>query len=171
MDRVAEEDQKTSSAYQESKIETLLAFWDTLTRITQLTFHAKTQSKEEKGWNGKGQGEVLITKECPHTLLFSEKGTWHGKQSGEVSFSNIFRWTLNRNRGLISLEHLRRGPDNPVFLFHLAPIGKHSLASVDPHLCKRDRYFAQIHFDSHGLHLHWRIIGPKKNEKINYYYS
>jgi hypothetical protein len=168
---VVKEGHKTSSAYQENKVQTLLAFWDKLMGVTQLTFHAKTQSKEEKGWNGKGQGEVIITKEGSNTLIFNEKGTWQDKQGGEVSFSNIFRWTLDRNTGVISLEHLRRGPDHPVFLFHLAPSGKHSLSSVDSHLCEGDTYFGQIHFNHHNLRLNWRVIGPKKNEEIDYFYS
>lgn len=168
---VIKEGHKTSSAYQMNKTQILLSFWDKLIGITHLTFHAKTQSKEEKGWNGKGQGEVNITKEGSNTLVFNEKGTWQGKLGGEVSFSNIFRWTLDRKLGLISLEHLRRGPDHPVFLFHLAPSGKHSLLSVDAHLCEEDTYLGQIHFNQHPLCLNWRVIGPKKNEEIDYFYS
>lgn len=167
---VMKEETKTT-IHQENKIKILLAFWEKLMGVTQLTFHAKTKSKEEKGWNGKGQGEVITIKEDSHRLTFSEKGTWQGKQGGAVSFSNIFRWILDRNAGVISLEHLRRGPDHPVFLFHLAPSGKHSLSSVDSHLCEGDAYFGQIHFDQHSLRLNWRVIGPKKNEEIDYYYS
>lgn len=168
---VIKEGVKTTSAYQENKAQILLAFWEKLMSVTQLTFHAKTKSKEEKGWNGKGQGEVVIVKEGFNTLIFNEKGTWRGKQEGEVSFSNIFRWNLDRHAGVISLEHLRQGPNHPVFLFHLAPSGKHSLSSVDSHLCEADTYFGQIHFDRYSLRLNWRVIGPKKNEEIDYFYS
>lgn len=168
---VVKEGHKISSADHENKVQILLAFWDKLRKVTQLTFHAKTQSKDEKGWNGKGQGEVIITKEGSNTLIFNEKGTWQGKQGGEVSFNNIFRWTLDRNTGVISLEHLRRGPDHPVFLFHLAPSGKYSLSSVDSHLCEGDTYFGQIHFNHQNLRLNWRVIGLKKNEEIDYFYS
>ncbi|MDR2539376.1 MAG: winged helix-turn-helix domain-containing protein [Chlamydiales bacterium] len=157
--------------YQENKTQILLALWEKLASVTQLIFHAKTKSKEESGWNGKGQGKVVIVKKGFNTLIFHEKGTWQGKQDEEVSFSNIFRWTLDRNAGVISLEHLRRGPDQPVFLFHLAPSGKNSLSSIDSHLCEGDTYFGQIHFDPYNLRLHWRVIGPKKNEEIDYFYS
>lgn len=158
------------SINQENKLQILLTFWQKLGGVTQLTFNAKTKSKEERGWNGKGQGEVSVAKEGDNRLSFTEKGTWQGKQ-GEVSFSNVFRWTLDRHAGVISLEHLRRGPDHPVFLFYLAPSGKHSLSSVDSHLCGGDTYFGQIHFDRYSLRLNWRVIGPKKNEEIDYYYS
>lgn len=164
-------DQKIASKNSENRLQVLLAFWDRLSTITQLTFHAKSKSEEETGRNGKGQGEVIVTKESSNILIFHEKGIWQGKQGPEVSFSNIFRWNLDRIAGVISLEHLRRGPTHPVFLFHLAPTGKNSLSSVDSHLCEGDAYFGQFHFDKHSLRLSWRVIGAKKNEEIDYFYS
>ena len=152
-------------------IQVLLSFWDKLQKVSHLTFKAKTNSKEENGWNGQGKGEVVITKEAPNILIFQEKGVWNGKPGTELNFSNSFRWTLDRTAGVISLEHLRRGITFPVFLFYLAPSGKNSLASVDSHLCEGDTYFGQIFFDHYGLRLSWRVIGPKKNEEIDYHYS
>lgn len=154
-----------------NNMQVLLAFWERLMGVTQVSFHAKTKSKDKKGWDGKGLGEVLLTKEGANRLVFHEKGSWTGDQKQEVNFSNVFRWTLDRLAGVISLEHLRRGPDNPVFLFHMAPSGNHSLSSVDSHLCEGDTYFGQIHFDRYSLRLNWRVIGPKKNEELNCYYS
>lgn len=152
------------------KSRTLFKFWEKLQGVKQLRFHAKTRSKEASGWQGRGEGEVLIVKE-ENRLIFHEKGTWQSRQGSEVGFSNVFCWTLDRLAGMISLEHLRRGPDHPVFLFHLAPSGAYSLSSVDSHLCEEDTYFGQIHFDRYSLRLSWRVIGPKKNEEIDYYYS
>lgn len=160
-----------SNPTQENKIKTLMAFWEKLLSVSQLTYHAKTRSEEEIGWNGKGQGEVIITREKDYTVLFNEKGTWQSKMGAECSFSNTFRWRLDRYAGVVSLEHLRRGFDHPVFLFHLAPSGKQTLTSVDSHLCDGDTYFGQIHFDRQILRLNWRVIGPKKNEEIDYYYT
>jgi hypothetical protein len=159
------------SAKREGKPRVLQAFWEKLLSVTLLTFNAKTKSKDEGGWNGRGKAEVGVAKESSNVLIFNEKGSWQNRQGEEVSFSNIFRWTLDRHAGVISLEHLRRGTDHPVFLFHLAPSGNHSLSSVDSHLCEGDTYFGQIHFDPHSLRLNWRVIGPKKNEEIDYYYS
>lgn len=138
----------------------LLAFWDRLSQVSAITVHAKSGAR--------GRGEVLTVKEGIK-LIFTEKGAWDGTKV--VAFSNILRWTLDRSAGVISLEHLRRGPDHPVFLFHLAPSGKNSLTSVDSHLCGGDTYFGQIHFDRHSIRLNWRVIGPKKNEEIDYFYS
>lgn len=154
----------------ESSRQTLLAFWEKLSQVKHLSFQAKTRSEEESGWNGKGKGDVISSKDSDTVLLFQEKGSWYGKHDGAMGFSNMFRWTLDINQGLISLEHLRRGQDHPVFLFHLAPNAINSLASVDSHLCGGDIYFGQVFFDSRSLRLNWRVIGPKKNEEIDYHY-
>ncbi|HSX03346.1 MAG TPA: DUF6314 family protein [Rhabdochlamydiaceae bacterium] len=156
---------------QDAKEKILLTCWEKLSSVKHLFFNAKTKSKLESGWNGKGKGEVLVTKEGENVLIFSEKGSWKGEKGKDIDFSNTFRWTLDRSAKMISLEHLRRGPQNPVFLFHLAPSGSHSLASIDSHFCEEDAYFGQIFYDLHCLRLNWRVIGPKKNEELDYYYT
>lgn len=167
---VARLDLSFTSIQQENPLKILLTFWERLRQVAQLSFNAKSKSKEEIGWTGKGKGEVLISKENDHVLIYNEKGVWLNKQGEQVSFTNVFRWTLDRRAEVISLEHLRRGADYPVFLFHLAPTNACSLSSVDSHLCEGDTYFGQIHLNSNSLRLNWRVIGPKKNEEIDYYY-
>lgn len=149
----------------------LMAFWERLSFVNELTFHAKSQLKETGHWHGKGKGFVTVTREGETTLIFNEKGSWHGEKNHEMDFSNVFRWTLDRPNGMISLEHLRYGPNNPIFLFHLAPTNPRTLTSVDSHLCEGDTYFGQILCDTHSLRLNWRVIGPKKNDELDYYYS
>ena len=153
-----------------AKATVLLSFWEKLKNIKELSFQAKSKSNEERGSNGNGKGEVVVSKEGDTRLIFHEKGMWQGHQGGELSFTNVFRWTLDRSSTLISLEHLRRGEGHPVFLFHLTPCGKQALSSISSHLCESDTYFAHVHFDEHSLKLSWRVIGPKKNEEIDYYY-
>jgi hypothetical protein len=148
----------------------LLAFWEKLKTIRKVAFHARTQSKEAHGWDGKGKGEVVVMVEGPNCLIFKEKGSWEGKMGKEIGFSNVFRWTLDKEMSLISLDHLRRGWSNPVFLFHLAPTGQRLLSSIDSHLCEGDAYFGRMHFDNQSLRLSWRVIGPRKNEELDYYY-
>lgn len=168
---VAKDAPLTTSQAPHNNVNVLFALWERLVGVTRLTFHAKTKSKEDQGWNGKGHGDVIVAREGPNKLTFNEKGSWQDSQGAEVSFSNVFRWTLDRYSGMISLEHLRRGPEHPVFLFHLVPSGSNTLLSVDSHLCDGDTYFGQIRFDQHSLRLNWRVIGPKKNEEIDYFYS
>ncbi|MBA3957908.1 MAG: winged helix-turn-helix transcriptional regulator [Parachlamydiaceae bacterium] len=147
----------------------LLRFWNRLASVKTLTFQAKTFSNTEGGWNGNGQGEVEITQE-KDTLIFIEKGCWRNVEGRNVDFSNVFRWTLDRTTALISLEHLRRGMNHPVFLFFLAPTGQRTLTSTDSHLCSSDSYFGQVFNEEHTIRLNWRVIGPHKNEEINYFY-
>src|SRR2546425_297890 len=83
----------SSSASRKNNRHILMAFWDRLTKVTKLNFKAKTKSKDEHGWNGKGSGEVTITKMgIGGQLIFNEKGTWLNKQGVKVNFSNVFRW-------------------------------------------------------------------------------
>ena len=160
-----------SSIGQRNKIQTLMAFWSKLEGVSQLTFNATTKGKGEQDFRRKGKGEVIVKKENDNKLVYSEKGDWQGLEEVGASFTNVFRWTLDKYAGVISLEHLRRGPEHPVFLFHLAPISNQALASVDSHLCGGDSYFGQVHFDQYGLRLNWRVIGPKKNEELETCYS
>ncbi|KAF3361793.1 Uncharacterized protein PHSC3_001683 [Chlamydiales bacterium STE3] len=162
------EDLILQTANQENELHQLSVCWGKLANVTKLIFHAK--SKEKLGWNRKGNGEVIVNKEKRNALVFNEKGVWQSKEGIDISFSNVFRWTLDRTAGVISLEHLRRGGDNPVFLVHLASSGKHSLTSVDSHRCAEDAYFGKIHFDRSSLRLQWKVIGPKKNEEIDCFY-
>lgn len=151
--------------------EILMNFWKKLGQVKNLAFHAKTKSKDYSGWNGKGKGEVSINQTHSNVLIFNERGVWQNDQGSELRFSNSFRCTLDTYAGIISLEHLRRGLEHPVFLFHLAPVNKQLLSSVDSHLCQGDVYFGTIQFNTQTLRLNWRVIGPKKNETIDYFYS
>lgn len=149
----------------------LHAVWKRLCKVKQLTFHATSKSSDEGGWNGKGKGQVQVTKVNDNVLIFQEKGFWQDRNGQDIAFHNSFRWTLDAIGHTISLEHLRHGIDHPVFLFHLVPSTNQSLASLDSHLCEKDAYFGQIFCDRHTLRLHWRVIGPKKNEEIATYYT
>ncbi len=152
----------------ENKIHVLSVFWEKLFTVTQLTFIA--QSQGNSGWNGRGKGKVSILQESQNTLIFNEQGSWSGEQGRPIDFKNTFRWTLESDQKIISLEHLRLGRDHPVFLFHLALSSSHSLSSIDPHLCGEDTYSGQIDFDHCHFRFNWRVLGPKKNEEINYHY-
>lgn len=145
----------------------LLSFWERLQSVKQLALYAKSST----GWNGKGKGDVVVSKEEGNVLLFQERGAWQMENNQTISFSNTFRWTLDKQAGMISLEHLRLGPNAPVFLFHLAPTDSHLMASVEAHLCEEDAYLAQAVWDRHSIRLSWRAIGPQKNDEMEYFYS
>ncbi|MCB1110778.1 MAG: winged helix-turn-helix transcriptional regulator [Chlamydiia bacterium] len=154
----------------DNKLRTLLNVWEKLSHVRNLTFNANSKGHQEQEWNGRGTGQVIVTKSSHTSLIYHEKGIWKGRTGPDVNFSNVFRWTLDQTAGILSLEHLRRGPDHPVFLFHLIPISQNALSSIHSHLSEDDTYFGDLHSDQYSLRLSWRVIGPKKNETIEYLY-
>lgn len=149
----------------------LQTIWQRLLQVRQVTFHAKNRSGKEGSYAAKGRGEVIVTNEGSHCLIFHERGSWKKGNDPEIDFSNVYRWTLDEKAQLIGLEHLRHGPDRPVFLLFLRPTEGQNLESVDPHLCAEGTYFGNLRVHPHFLQLHWRLIGPKKNEEIDYLYA
>ena len=145
--------------------------WEKMNTIKQMTFSAVSLGQENTGWNGVGKGQVIIQKQTDDVIVFNESGLWTSKDGDELSFKNVFRWTLDRFQQLITLEHMRFGEQNPVFLFHLAQTDEDSLESINSHVCKDDTYLGQVKCSDHSIKLNWRIIGPKKNEEINYIYT
>lgn len=155
----------------QNDVNTLLTIWKRLGMVGYLAFHATSKSKDGGGWNAEGKGEVEVVPEGDAVLIFYEKGTWKDQNSQDIVFSNVYRWTLDRGAKVISLEHLRRGVDHPVFLFHLALDGPASLSSIDSHLCASDAYFGRIMLEAESIKLKWRVIGPKKNEELETLYT
>jgi len=155
--------QKTESKYFSSL---LTKVWKHLSTVSQMSIHFQLKKNNSIATSKKGKGSVKVNQE-PNKLIFEEKGVWTEDQ---LSYHNKYRFSLNRYENLITLEHLRFGENNPVFLFHLAPTKQNILESITPHLCKRDTYFGWLEITELFLHLHIRTIGPNKNEKIEYAY-
>jgi Family of unknown function (DUF6314) len=150
---------------------TLETFWEKLLNIQTMCFSAKSKTLGLSGWNGIGKGSVDIKRIDDTIITFHERGTWISEENKKLDFSNVFKWSLNATQGVISLEHLRFGPQNPVFLFELVPVDANRLESLDSHVCVNDTYFGQVRCDKHFIQFHWRVIGPKKNEEIDYLYT
>lgn len=148
----------------------LAALWKRLTNIKTLTFSAQSRQSNPSGWNGNGSANVKAEVLTPHCLIFHEQGVWTSEEGKTFDFKNSYRWTWNPTKGLITLEHLRRGPDNPVFLFELTPVSETMFETLRPYLCRHDTYLATL--TSHGevIEFKWRILGPRKNEEIHYCY-
>lgn len=147
------------------------SFWEKLATIQTMCFSAKSKSMgQTSGWNGIGKGTVEVNLDGD-VLIFKERGTWLSEEKKEHDFSNVFRWTMQLQQGAILLEHLRFGAQHPVFLFSLIPVDAHTFESIDAHVCNDDSYFGQIRCDKHFIQFNWRVIGPKKNEEIDYLYT
>ena len=145
----------------------LTEFWQRLLAVR--TLHFESQSRTGTGWNGIGSGQVEVTSPSNGVLLWRETGSWRQNGGREIRFFNTFRWTQNHD-GRITLEHLRFGEQQPVFLFQLAPATPSEWRDVDPHLCRQDNYSASLHIELDSLKLSWTVYGPTRDESIEYIY-
>lgn len=140
--------------------------WEHLRGVTAL--HFKSQSHTGIGWEGEGAGVVKVSEIMLDVLIFEESGHWQQSGGKEIRFTNIYRWT--KLEELLKLEHLRFGPDKPVFLFEMAPDKDGIWREVAPHLCKQDCYSAILQLDDARLLLNWLVRGPTRDEAISYVY-
>jgi hypothetical protein len=142
------------------------SLWQQLGQVRSLSFVAR--SSKPGGWNGKGNGKVVVEQPSPNCLTFAEAGVWRPDCGGNgIRFHNVFRWTLLG--AAIRLEHLRFGEDHPVYLFDIAPM-EGQWRSISPHQCSDDCYSAELTVHGDAIILRWSITGPKKQEEIEYHY-
>lgn len=145
----------------------LRAFWKRLLKVKQLDLRSKSRGSIAQT----GSAEIMMDLTSSNTLVFQEKGCWYSDEGSNIAFSSAFRWALHAQSNLITLEHLRRGVNHPVFLFNLTANKPNQLVSVDAHLCGEDTYLGNITWDQDQIVFYWRIIGPRKNEELTYYYT
>ncbi len=165
---------KTQTLIRESSHENeplLVTFWKQLKTIKSMTFVAASKVDPSFGWNGTGKGDVRVKQVNDNILVFYENGFWMPQKGGKCAFTNTFRWTLDRFENRITLEHLRFGEHHPVFLFYLTKMDDNTLVSISSHVCKEDSYLGQVRCLHQSIQFNWRIIGPKKNEEIDYVYN
>ncbi len=115
-------------------------------------------------------GTVAVGAPDANTLLFTEAGHWTLGDNARIQFHNVYRWRLDDRAGLLHVEHLRFGADQPVYLLALSPVGETRMTSVAPHVCREDRYTAELLLSQGDLHLNWSIIGPHKHDEIDCVY-
>ena len=140
--------------------------WKQFRAVSILQF--KSQSRSASGWTGQGIGIVKVREPSPDILLFEEVGSWRLNEQ-ELRFTNVFRWTREEN--LLRLEHLRFGPEKPVFLFEMQCDTDEIWRSIAPHLCREDHYNASLHFADGRLFLNWTVRGPRHDDDISYIYE
>ena len=94
--------------------------WSRLLLVKHLSFESRSNAAETTGWSGSGSGVVGVEAARDSTILFHESGTWTPEMGRATTFTNVYRWTADPAGGFIGLEHLRFGPERPVYLFDLA---------------------------------------------------
>lgn len=142
--------------------------WQRISHITALRFAA--HSAKESGWNGHGNGSVSVVQPDTNTIIFTETGKWQTDSGQTLDFNNVFKWSRGESADAIRLEHLRYGPDNPVYLFDLTPQNEEIWQSITPHVCRDDLYSAIMILTEDQIELRWTIKGPNKDEDIQYWY-
>lgn len=145
------------------KMACLHLFWQRLEQSKNVSIQTEADRR--------GQGNVTVLKKSPHELIFTERGAWIEGDLKEMDFTKTLRWSLDVPSGLISLEHLHYGQNQPVFLFHLEPVSSNALRSVESYQCGSDCYFGKMELTEKGIHFLWRILGPKKNEILSHFYT
>ena len=96
--------------------------WARLFSVHEITFEARSRAVPNTGWNGSAKGLVQVETVEARTILFHERGDWIPEVGQQSTFSNVFRWTADPDDCFIHLEHLRFGPNDPVYLFDLVPV-------------------------------------------------
>jgi hypothetical protein len=153
------------------RLELLQCIWNQLKHVSNVSLIAKSHIKSTNYWQRKGMGHVSVKQEGERSLIFIEQGSWSGEQEQTHNYYNSFRWTWNPHELMLSLEHLRRGEHQPVFLFHLAPNDTYDLQSLHSHQCGEDSYFGWLKYSPLFLQLKFKTMGPKKNEEIECIYT
>lgn len=149
---------------------TLTDAWDRLRAVQTIRISAKSNSRTA-GWKGTGTGTVMVDVVDDSTITFTERGSWRSDSGDEHDFNNVYRWTLVDDSAVIRLEHLRFGPDQPVYLLDFAPTDDIIFRSISPHYCGADLYTAMMEFKDEAVYLLWNVRGPEKDEEICYAYT
>lgn len=127
-------------------------------------------SNKDDGLNGSGHGTVSIeTDPINNILLFFEDGYFENTR-GKFKSHNIYRWAFKAFENCISLEHLRFGAENAVYLFDLVYDDNNLWSSQCPHLCDKDEYHAKMQLSDKAITLEWDIINKEEHIHIKYQY-
>ena len=145
------------------QIDTLRFFWNQLLKCNHLVL--KTQSKDTIQI---GRATVLILQPSELKMIYREKGIWLEGAHQNTLFHNVFCWCLNPKTTTLHLSHLRYG--YPICLFRFAPKSSKQLISMQPYVCKLDRYQATMLSIGNMIKLQIRVTSTRKDTLLTYFY-
>lgn len=146
--------------------------WTRLSGVRSFVFVARTELPAGGGWNGRGEGSVVVDKSGANVLIYREDGSWESDEGKKFEFSNVYKWLLDSEAEHIRLEHLRFGAERPIYLFDMAAQNDRLLESIRPHKCGADEYCLTISGDDEKeIDLRWSVRGPNKDTLIHYRYE
>jgi len=133
----------------------LTLLWDFLNNTSRFI---RITNYRKGGNNGYYKGQVVLERRLNDTVIFWEKGI---EQNTGMHVSNTYRWVYSNGID-VSLEHLRQGEENPVFLTKYQAMDKW-LKAMSSHLCDQDIYHSRLTLQDAYLELMWKVRGPEKN--------
>ena len=137
-----------------------------------MTFMSQSLTGSLMNWNGRAKAtiDVQSVDTCSGKIIhLFEKGQFCSDCSdSSFPFSNTFKLVCQSDT--IAFYHERFGAQNPVWLFDLVAISHNTLINKAVHQCVQDQYTVLITLNEKDIEMQWNIIGPRKNEKINYHY-
>lgn len=148
----------------------LSAVFSALANVSKVYFSVENKESASIGWQGEGEGDVLLLEKQKDRVIFQERGTWKSGNGAAMRFSNTFCFTLVLNNQQIVVSHLRYGLDRPTHLLALKE-KENTLVSVKPHECGQDSYEATMGFIGTDLYMNWMVKGAHKKAWIHYRYS
>ena len=123
-----------------------------------------------EGLEGVAEGEVEWVNVKPNEVTWRERGRWVSGQLSGTRFSTAYAWRRN-DAGVLSIAHLRLGPDHPVELVDLTESPDGCWRSASPHLCAEDRYSAEVRLEGRVVMVKWTVTGPTTDYTLRARYS
>jgi hypothetical protein len=145
----------------------IVELWARLPYIRSLTFIATQGPESISGWAGNGQATVSVSRQADN-IVWQESGIFTRTGSRPLSFRNVYRWRHMPNQ--LTLAHERFGASKPVHLLTFIDDGNGTLVTIEAHRCGADHYMATLRAVAGGLDLFWRVVGPRKQDCIDYHY-
>lgn len=139
--------------------------WFYLSKIKTFEFNAINAKNSKTDWNGHGSGNVLVTT-YQDGWLFTEQGYYLTSHHKKIKTNNKLHFQHNELD--LKISHLRY--QKPVSLVELRNANNGYWLTINPYLCGQDNYTAELMLTPKGFILNWNIIGPHKNERLNYQY-
>ena len=143
------------------------------TRFVTVEVGAEAQGRSgagTEGLDGVAEGEVEWVNVKPNEVTWRERGRWVSGQLSGTRFSSAYAWRRN-DAGVLSIAHLRLGPDHPVELVDLTESPDGCWRSAAPHLCADDRYSAEVRLEGRVVMVKWTVTGPTTDYTLRARYS
>jgi hypothetical protein len=116
-----------------------------------------------------GIGEIDNATPDENSIIFKEKGFWNINRGPRVTFRNAYQWSVLENTLSLARYGYDMSSPNPLVDFEFSE-GPEWL-NISPYICGRDTYDATLRWSDKSLQLLWIVIGPKKDQTVEYLYS